>query len=72
MVRPFQTEAFDGRQSGDDHKGLIGGAGPVVSIELKACGARTRKQTPRPREAELLARPRIVTAAGGGTCRCYI
>lgn len=72
MIGPFQTEAFDSRQSGDDDIGLVGSAGPVVTVKLKTCSTCTGEQTLRPRQAELLARAHIVGAAVGCTCRGWI
>lgn len=65
VIRPFETEAFDSRQSRDDNKGLVGIAGSVVSFEFKTRRTGTTEQTLRPRKAELLTDTRVVRAAVG-------
>lgn len=69
VVRLLQAEAFDSRQGGDDHVGLVGGAGPVVGVQFEARGAGTGEQALRARQAELLARPHVAGAAVGRSCR---
>lgn len=72
VVHPLQTEASDSGQSGDNNIGLVGSAGPVVSIEFKSSGTCTSKQTLRPGQAELLTHPHTVGAAIGYTSRGWV
>ena len=69
MVLPLQAEALDGRQRGDDGVRLVGGARPVVGVEFETRGTGAAVQAPGPRQAELLARPRVVAAAVGRSRR---
>ena len=72
VVCPFQTEAFDCRQSGDDHIGFVGSTGAVVRIEFKTCGTGTSKQTLGQGQAQLLTHSDIVGAAIGCTRRACV
>lgn len=72
VVCPFQTEAFDSRESGDDNIGLVGSAGPVVSVKFKTSGTCTGKQTLCSWQAELLTHSYIVGATIGCTCRGWV
>lgn len=69
VVRPFQTEAFNGRQSRDDNIGLVRSAGPVVSIEFKTCCACTCKKALWSWQTELCTHSHIVTTTIRCTCR---
>lgn len=68
MVGPFQTEALESGEHGDNHVGLVGRAGPAVRVELEARGTGTGVQIAWAWQTQVLARAHVVTAAIGGAC----
>lgn len=73
MIFSFQTEAFDCRQGRNDNIGQVGGTGPIVSIQFKARGTCTGKETLRGRQADLLTRSHVVVSTTiRRACRSWI